>query len=167
MKNWRRIGTLLLALAVLATFSALGAAEEKGKGDKEAEKQRLLERKRVEQLQLEERIKQQQANEEVKNRIITNIRAKNAVVTQVGDQTKTVTVRTEDGKTITLDGSKLSGLPKVGQIVDIQYAESGGKLTAQSYKLTSGQKGGRDASIDMMGKKPPKPPASGLKEGPR
>ena len=60
----------------------------------------------------------------------------NGTVTKVDDKTKTISIKRKDGSIIILGAANLSTLPKVGQTVNVQYSEVGGKPTAQSIAVT-------------------------------
>ena len=57
-------------------------------------------------------------------------------VTQVDEKAKTFTVMSK-GKAVTVNAAKLTSLPKVGQVVDITYTQTGGgPLEAANLNLS-------------------------------
>ncbi len=58
-----------------------------------------------------------------------------SIVMNMDNTTKTLSVKRKDGAIITLDASKLTAPPKVGQTVHVQYADVGGKPVVQSVAV--------------------------------
>lgn len=95
----KKLLTLTLALAVLATFSGLATAATTVKGSKSKE--------------LSERV----AADKASPKLMTG------KVTEVNNQAKTFTVMAK-GKAVVFSAAKLSKLPTVGEIIDITYTET-------------------------------------------
>lgn len=101
----KKLLTLALAIAVLATFSVFATAATTVRGTKSNGSAR-------------------EADDKATPKLMTG------KVTEVDNQAKTFTVMTK-GKAVVVSGAKLKALPKVGEAVDITYTETpgGGPVT--------------------------------------
>lgn len=96
----KKLLTLTLALAVLATFSGLATAATSVKSSKSNSSDRV-------------------AVDKASPKLLTG------KVTEVNNQAKTFTVMAK-GKAVVFSASKLSKLPTVGEVIDITYTETPG-----------------------------------------
>lgn len=96
----KKLLTLTLALAVLATFSGLATAATTVKSSKSNSSDRV-------------------AADQASPKLLTG------KVTAVNSQAKTFTVMAQ-GKAVVFSAAKLSKLPTVGEIIDITYTENPG-----------------------------------------
>lgn len=116
----KKLLTLALALAVLAVFTGLGAAEQKGE-------------KKSQPTGVEK--KQPATGEKTVDKASPKLMTA-CKVTGVDPKGKTFTVMAK-GKPVIFSATKLKVLPKVGEIIDITYSETpGGPMEATTINTT-------------------------------